>query len=154
MIWTSFSTCKSTHSSHWRISGPRPSALVPVEMFSKSFIAPTIAPQRGRGTHARHKRFPKRPGEPVPLFAHITAMPGVLPGQIRVLLRLATFLLTLTNITASRETEACELARLFERFGTDKLPVHHYQRAYCPILEPFRLSARIVVELGFFKGNG
>lgn len=71
-----------------------------------------------------------------------------------MLLRLATFLLTLTNITASRETEACELARLFERFGTDKLPVHHYQRAYCPILEPYRLSARIVVELGFFKGNG
>ena len=96
------------------------------------------------------------------------AMHGVLPGQIKVLLRLATLMLTLKisrcghnsngapKITASpsRETEACELARLFERFGTDKLPMHHYQRAYCPILEPFRLSARIVVELGFFRGSG
>ena len=73
------------------------------------------------------------------------AMHGVLPGQIKVLLRLATLMLTLKisrcghnsngapKITASpsRETEACELARLFERFGTDKLPMHHYQRAYC-----------------------
>lgn len=114
--------------------------------------------------------FAALPGEPVPLFAHITAMAmhGVLPGQIKVLLRLATLMLTLKisrcghnsngapKITASpsRETEACELARLFERFGTDKLPMHHYQRAYCPILEPFRLSARIVVELGFFRGSG
>lgn len=55
---------------------------------------------------------------------------------------------------AAAEADACDLGHLFQKYGTDKLPVHHYQRAYCPLLEPYRERARIVVELGFLRGQG
>lgn len=85
----------------------------------------------------RHMYGEGRCRRPLPLFPILACLPVASGGK-----------------HVAGEADACELARLFQHFGTDKLPVHHYQRAYCPLLEPYRRTAKTVVELGFWKGAG
>jgi len=49
---------------------------------------------------------------------------------------------------------SCALRDLFNKYGSDKAQRHNYQRAYCPIFEPIKDSAKLVVELGCDAGAG